>query len=106
MWIISGSGLLAYPVILLANVMSLAGNKSKNSGNKKLGFRRLKFLLMLIITTLFPLIYYFCFRFSKDLFESGQFFYAYLSVVPALAISAPILWVFRPRKRKLPMSIK
>ncbi len=95
-WIISGLGIILYPVILLANVMSLSGRGDRASVASLDFWRKtLPLRAVQIITTLFPVIDFVCQRFSRSAYETGAMFPAIAWMVPPLLITISIFWIFK-----------
>lgn len=95
-WIISGLGIILYPAILLANVMSLR-TRSDSAPAASIDFWRktLPFKSIQVITTLFPVIDYACQNASRTAYESGAMLPAILWMVPPLLTTISIFWVFK-----------
>ncbi|MGC3943045.1 MAG: hypothetical protein QM762_00670 [Chryseolinea sp.] len=71
-WIISGLGIILYPAILLANVISMRNGPDRESvGALEYWRKNLPLRTAQIITTLFPVIDYACQRMSRTAFETG-----------------------------------
>ena len=95
-WIISGLGIILYPAILLANVMSLRSKgDSVSMASVEFWRRTLPFKSIQLLTTLFPVIEYACQRFSRTAYESGMLMTAILWMLPPMLTTIGIFWVFR-----------
>jgi hypothetical protein len=95
-WIVSGLGIILYPAILLANVMSLrTRSDEESSGTVDYWRRNLTFKAIQLITTLFPVIDYACQRFSRAAFEAGAMTPAVLWMAPPLLTTISIFWIFK-----------
>lgn len=95
-WIISGLGIILYPAVLLANVMSMRnGTDSETAGTFEYWRKNLPLRTVQILTTLFPVIDYACQRMSRDAFESGTMLPAVLWMLPPLLTTISIFWVFK-----------
>lgn len=89
-------GIILYPAILLANVMSL---RSKGDSSSVASFefwrKTVPFKTIQILTTLFPVIDYACQRVSRTAYESGTLLPAILWMLPPLLTSISIFWIFK-----------
>jgi len=95
-WIVSGLGIILYPAILLANVMSLRTRSDEEStGTVDYWRRTLTFKAIQVLTTLFPVIDYVCQRYSRTAFESGTMLPAVLWMLPPLLTTISIFWIFK-----------
>ena len=95
-WIVSGLGIILYPAILLANVMSLRGkNDSSEMASFEFWRKTLPFKFIQLLTTLFPVIEYACQRYSRISFEAGMMMPAILWMLPPLLTTIGIFWVFK-----------
>jgi len=95
-WIISGLGIILYPAILLANVMSLRSRSDRGSMASVEYWRKaLPFKTIQVLTTLFPVIDYACQRLSRTAFESGTLFPAIMWMLPPLLTTVSIFWIFK-----------
>ena len=103
-WIVSGLGIILYPAILLANVMSLrSGTDQESAGVFDYWRRNLLFKLIQVLTTLFPVIDYACQRYSRAAFESGAMLPAVLWMVPPLLTTISIFWIFKRSRAGIPV---
>ena len=96
-WIVSGMGIILYPAILLANVMSLRTKNDDPISMASIEFWRktLPFKSIQLLTTLFPVIEYACQRFSRASYESEMMVPAILWMLPPLLTTIGIFWVFK-----------
>jgi hypothetical protein len=89
-------GIILYPAILLANVMSLSAKGDRVPVASVMFWRKtLPFKTIQVLTTLFPVIDYGCQRLSRAAHESGMLMPALLWMVPPLMITISIFWIFR-----------
>jgi hypothetical protein len=95
-WIISGLGIILYPAILLANVMSLRDRADREStGWFEYWRKNLPFRMIQVLTTLFPVIEYACQRFSRAAYESDSILPAIMWMLPPLLTTISIFWIFK-----------
>jgi hypothetical protein len=95
-WIISGLGIILYPAVLLANVISMrSGPDRETIGAVEYWRKNLPLRFIQILTTLFPVIDYACQRMSRAAFESETMSVAVLWMLPPLLTTISIFWVFK-----------
>lgn len=90
LWAILGLPMIYYPMILLANVMSFAAPKVQ-----KVTLKGSLFRVFLVVTTLYPLIYYFCYKASLTCVEEGMLLNALFYAIPPLAIGGTLFWIIK-----------
>jgi hypothetical protein len=95
-WVISGLGIILYPAILLANVISLRDRNDRGStGWVEYWRKNLPFRTIQVLTTLFPVIEYSCQRLSRAAYEAGSMLPAIMWMLPPLLTTISIFWVFK-----------
>lgn len=95
-WVISGLGIILYPAILLANVMSFrAKGESVAITSPDFWRKTVPFKSIQLITTLFPVVDYVCQRYSRTAYESGFMLPAILWMLPPMLTTISIFWVFK-----------
>ncbi|MDF2454336.1 MAG: hypothetical protein K0R51_329 [Cytophagaceae bacterium] len=90
LWAIIGLPIIYYPMILLANVMSFAAPRVQ-----KITLKGTLFRIFMVVTTLYPLIYYFCYKASVTCVEEGMLLDALLYAIPPLAIGGTLYWILK-----------
>ncbi len=90
LWAIIGLPMICYPMIILANIMSLAA-----PAVPKMTLKGVIFKIFLVVTTLYPLIYYFCYKASVTCVEEGMLLNALFYAIPPLAIGGTLYWIIK-----------
>jgi len=92
LWAIIALPMIYYPMILLANIMSFAAPTVQ-----KITIKGILFRIFLIITTLYPFIYYFCYKASLAGVEEGTLLNALLYALPPLTIGGTLYWIIKKK---------
>jgi len=90
LWAIIGLPMIYYPMILLANVMSFAA-----PAVQKITVKGILFRIFMVVTTVYPLIYYLCYKASLACVEEGIILNALLFAIPPLAIGGTLYWMIK-----------
>ena len=82
--------MIYYPMILLANVMSFAA-----PAVQKITIKGILFKIFLVVTTIYPFIYYICYKTSIASVEEGLLLDALFYAIPPLAIGGTLYWIIK-----------
>ncbi|ABG57691.1 hypothetical protein [Cytophaga hutchinsonii] len=86
--VISGSVLIIYPVMFIANIMSIAGFKNKNTSRKR-SFRETIFRFFIYYNTAYPITYGLCYWMCDTFAEQGNYAWAIgIISLPVLILAA------------------
>ena len=100
-FILSGLPIIGYPMILVANLMSFAGHRPKNTP-------RLTFVMMrsfLWLTTLYPITYFFALHKYRNTSAEAHFIWAGLILLHLVIIFIAFKgWTTIEKKNKKPSS--
>jgi hypothetical protein len=100
LWCTGGIMLVAYPAILVANVMSFAAPGDNREKTFLIWLKALPFRILLITTTLYPFLLWFCIRASRQSHSIGQFRVAVLWSLPPVLITAIVGWLLFGKQRR------